>query len=248
MSFGRKKKAEDGSGLVPHFWSHATQTRQADADVTGAAVSHVDRGPAGGGPTKARELGGSAAGDAASAMRPRAHRATAPRAPLSPPDFTPTGALARPGLSPVMETVRVLNAKSALSASVSSVGSTATFSRPDPVFQPLRPVRSRLILPCAMMEQPPAADAVLSPVEEDRSNDEMLLNNLAPRQSTFSRASGALTPVFKRLLEDEQERGSRPAAAARWAGNILTQDTRLSYSEAASFYEDDMGDSEEGHA
>ncbi|KJA12668.1 hypothetical protein HYPSUDRAFT_210255 [Hypholoma sublateritium FD-334 SS-4] len=42
----------------------------------------------------------------------------------------------------------------------------------------------------------------------------MLLEDLAPRQSTFGRASGALTPVFKRLLEDELERSGLRAPSS----------------------------------
>ncbi|KJA12667.1 hypothetical protein HYPSUDRAFT_210254 [Hypholoma sublateritium FD-334 SS-4] len=102
------------------------------------------------------------------------------RAPLSPPDFAPTGALASVGAQLAAHAARIVQqiapwatpiqglSPSMLSASVSTVSSTATFRPghtptrepdPEPVFQPLRSSRSRLILPCAMMEQPPAADA-----------------------------------------------------------------------------------------
>lgn len=127
------------------------------------------------------------------------------------------------GLSPVREKVRAINAKStpsppaaanaSFSTSVSSTTSgtfrpghkrtmtPAPEPEPELVFQPLRPARSRLVFPkpksSGLFNKAPAA-----PVEEEKAkadDDTMDIDELEVGR-------GALTPVFKRIHEDEQER------------------------------------------
>ncbi|KJA12807.1 hypothetical protein HYPSUDRAFT_210102, partial [Hypholoma sublateritium FD-334 SS-4] len=134
------------------------------------------------------------------------------------------------GLSPVKETVRALNAKSALSASVSSVSSSATF----------RPGHKRTMTPAREPDPEPApvvdATPAPSPVEEEPHDDDMLLDELSPRQSKFGRSSGALTPVFKRLLEDEQARsGLRAPSSGEREGSLRSRGGTLRGIDAGVF-------------
>ncbi|KAF9482957.1 hypothetical protein BDN70DRAFT_892146 [Pholiota conissans] len=143
------------------------------------------------------------------------------------------------GLSPVREKVRALNAKATpspsakagLNSSVSSTQSHSTFRpghkrtmtpapepEPEPVFQPLRPARSRLVFPkpkaSGLFSKAPTAEPVkkAAEVKASSNNDDMDIDELEVGR-------GSLTPVFKRIHEDEQERERERKRSSR--GSLL---------------------------
>ncbi|KAF8959872.1 hypothetical protein BDZ97DRAFT_1666634 [Flammula alnicola] len=134
------------------------------------------------------------------------------------------------GLSPVKEKPKATNNKAtptppAASSSTFRPGHKRTMTpapepEPEPVFQPLRPARSRAMFPPTLLKVP------VSPVDNDDSMDFGQIQERAPSSMTFgsrgsrgSRGSmdeysGSLTPVFKRIHEQESERERKRSRAS----------------------------------
>lgn len=80
------------------------------------------------------------------------------------------------------------------------------------VFQLLRPTLSRFIVSYVMVEQAPAPDVAPSSVEQPQC--------YLTTSSHDSRRSDALTAMFKRIMENEQEGGLDSSSGSRLAKRL----------------------------